>query len=47
MPIFENIDREALLTLVGTAMVKFATGIIAIWGTINIYYLSYLRNHGE
>lgn len=28
-------------------MVKFATGIIGIWGTINLYFISYLRNHGS
>jgi len=27
-------------------MVKFATGIIGVWGTINLYYLSYLKNTG-
>jgi hypothetical protein len=28
-------------------MIKFATGIIGIWGTINLYYLSYLKNTGS
>lgn len=41
-----NADRPALLTFIGTALIKFATGVIGIWGTINIYFLSYLRNHG-
>jgi hypothetical protein len=27
-------------------LIKFATGIIGTWGTINLYYLSYLKNHG-
>jgi len=31
---------------VGTALIKFATGIIGIWGAINIYFFSYLHNHG-
>ena len=45
MKAFEDTSREAIYTLIGTAMVKFATGIIAVWGTINIYFFSYLRNH--
>lgn len=39
-------DRPALKTLIGTALIKLATGLIGIWGTINIYFFSYLRNHG-
>jgi len=37
--------RPALLTFIGTALIKFATGIIGIWGTVNIYFFSYLKNH--
>lgn len=39
-------DSPALKTLAGTALIKLATGIISIWGTINIYFFSYLRNKG-
>ena len=45
MKIFENSNSKAIKTFIGTALVKFATGIIAVWGTINIYFFSYLRNH--
>lgn len=38
-------DRPALLTLLGAALIKFATGIIGIWGAVNIYFFSYLHNH--
>ena len=44
--IFQKHSSEALKTFLGTAMVKFATGIIGVWGTINLYYLSYLKNTG-
>jgi hypothetical protein len=39
-------DQPALLTLLGTSLVKFAAGIIGIWGATNIYFFSYLHNHG-
>ena len=39
-------DRSAILTLIGTSLIKFASGIIGIWGAINIYFFSYLHNHG-
>ena len=39
-------DRPALLTLLGASLVKFATGIIGIWGATNIYFFSYLKHHG-
>ena len=45
--ILADYSSEALKTFCGTAMVKFATGIIGIWGTINLYYLSYLKNTGS
>jgi len=39
-------DKPAFLTFIGTALVKFGTGVIGIWGTVNIYFFSYLRNNG-
>jgi hypothetical protein len=39
-------DRSALKTFIGMALVKLATGIVGLWGTINIYFFSYLKNHG-
>lgn len=39
-------DSSARKTLLGTAFIKLATGVITIWGTINIYFFSYLRNSG-
>lgn len=46
MKIFENTSKEAVQTFIGTALIKFATGIIGTWGTINLYFISYLKNHG-
>jgi hypothetical protein len=46
MKLFERVGKGAVRTFIGMALVKFATGIVAVWGTINLYYLSYLRNHG-
>lgn len=42
----KNADKPARLTFVGTALIKFATSVIGIWGTINIYFFSYLHNNG-
>lgn len=39
-------DPSARRTFLGTALVKLATGIVGLWGTINIYFFSYLRSHG-
>ena len=39
-------DRPALLTLFGCILTKFAAGILGIWGATNIYFFSYLKNHG-
>lgn len=39
-------NKTALLTFIGTALIKFASGIIAVWGTINIYFFSYLHHQG-
>jgi hypothetical protein len=42
----KDADRSAFKTFVGTALIKFATGVIGLWGTINIYFFSYLKNKG-
>jgi Na+/melibiose symporter-like transporter len=42
----QEADRPAFQTFIGTALIKLATGVIGIWGTINIYFFSYLHNHG-
>ena len=39
-------DRPALKTFIGTALIKLATGVIGLWGSINIYFFSYLRSNG-
>lgn len=39
-------DREARLCLLGVMLVKFATGMAAIWGTCNIYFFSYFTHQG-
>ena len=42
----QQADSQALKTFIGTSLIKFASGIIGIWGTINIYFFSYIKNHG-
>jgi hypothetical protein len=39
-------DREAKLTLLGAVLIKFSTGLAAIWGTCNVYFFSYLKHQG-
>ena len=39
-------NPSARRTFLGTALVKLATGIVGLWGTINIYFFSYLRHRG-
>lgn len=41
-----NADRSARKTFVGMVFIKIGTGIITLWGAINIYFFSHLRNHG-
>jgi hypothetical protein len=43
---FKNADSKARKTLIGTALIKLATGLIGIWGSINIYFFSYLKHQG-
>jgi len=43
---FINADREARLTLIGGLLIKFATGLAAIWGSCNIYFFSTLKHQG-
>ncbi len=40
-------ENEAIRTLIAAALIKFASGIIGIWGTVNIYFFSYLKHQGE
>jgi MFS family permease len=39
-------DGPARRTLLGAALIKFATGLAVIWGTINIYFFSALKHQG-
>lgn len=39
-------DKQAKQTFLGVMLIKFATGLAAIWGTCNIYFLSQLKNNG-
>lgn len=39
-------DRAATLTLIGAVLIKFSTGLAAIWGTCNVYFFSYLKHRG-
>jgi hypothetical protein len=43
---FVEADREAKLTLIGALIIKFATGLAVIWGSINIYFFSTLKHLG-
>lgn len=47
MRMFNGVGEEAVQTFIGTALVKFATGVIGIWGTVNLYFFSHLRNNGH
>ena len=38
---------EGVSTVVGTSFLFFTLGHNSIWGTMVIYYLSYLRLNGE
>jgi len=35
------------LTLIGTILIKLATGLTTVWGGSNIYFLSYFKQKGE
>lgn len=37
---------EAILTLIGSILIRISNGIVLIWGSTNLYYLSYLKNEG-
>jgi MFS family permease len=47
LQMLKEANRAAFNTFFGTALIKFASGLIGIWGTINIYFLSYLKNNGS
>lgn len=46
LKMLKEADRSALQTFIGTALIKLATGVVGLWGTINIYFFSYLKNRG-
>ncbi|MEN9486121.1 MAG: hypothetical protein RJB37_4001, partial [Pseudomonadota bacterium] len=37
-------DPAAKRTLLGAVLIKFATGLAAIWGTCNVYFFSHLKH---
>lgn len=41
-----NLSRDAIKTLIGVIMIKFTTGVISSWGSINLYILSYFHYQG-
>jgi len=40
-------DSKAKRTLIGASMIKFSSSLSVIWGSVNIYFFSYLKHHGE
>lgn len=43
---WETSTPQAKKTLLGGIMIKLATSLVTVWGTINIYFFSYLHHHG-
>lgn len=37
------LDKSAILTLIGVGIIEMATGIINDWGSVNVYYLTYIH----
>jgi hypothetical protein len=38
--------NPSTLTLIGVVLIKFATGSIITWGSINLYIISYFKYEG-
>ena len=47
LQIFKDAEQNAIKTFIGMALIKFAAGIMGTWGTINIYFFSFLKHHGQ
>jgi MFS family permease len=39
-------NRAAFRSLIGVMLIKFATGAISSWGSVNLYILSYFYHEG-
>lgn len=37
-------NREAILTLIGVTLIKSAAGIINDWGSVSVYFLTYIHH---
>lgn len=42
----KDIPKEAAFTLLGVVLIKFSTGVITCWGSINLYIMSYFYFQG-
>lgn len=40
------LNKEALSTLIGVILIKVSTGVLSVWGSLNIYILSYFHGNG-
>jgi hypothetical protein len=44
---YRGADSAAKKTLIGASLMKFSGALGLIWGSVNIYFFSYLKQHGE
>lgn len=42
-----KISNEAFRTLLGVLFIKTSTGIVSLWGSLNLYILSYFYAEGS
>jgi hypothetical protein len=44
---FMAADSKAKRTLIGASLIKFSGSLSVIWGSVNVYFFSYLKHQGE
>ena len=47
LKMFQTADSKAKRTLIGASLIKFSGALSLIWGSVNVYFFSYLKQHGE
>ena len=47
MKMFTLADKKAKMTLIGAFLCKMSGALSMIWGSVNIYFFSYLQHQGE
>ena len=43
---YRSADKNAQITLIGASLCKFAGALALIWGSVNVYFFSFLKQHG-